>query len=135
MKEVKEKLLRDRFAVLSGIRLVELEKGRAVAELDVEDRHMNGVDIVQGGVYFTLADFAFAAAVNSHGRVAVAVKCDITFFKAVKEGRLRAVAEEVSLGKRIAHYRVNIYSGAEKPVAVFSGTAFRTEEVIGKTAE
>ena len=135
MKEVEKKLLRDRFALLSGIRLVEIEKGRASAELDIEDKHMNGVDIVQGGVYFTLADFAFAAAVNSHGRVAVAVKCDITFFKAVKKGKLRAVAEEISPGKRIAHYRVNIYNGDEKPVAVFTGTAFRTDELIGETAD
>ena len=135
MKEIEEKLLRDRFAVLSGVRLVELEKGRAVAELEIEEKHMNGVDIVQGGVYFTLADFAFAAAVNSHGRVAVAVKCDITFFKAVKKGTLRAVAEEISLGKRIAHYRVNLYNESENPVAVFTGTAFRKEEIIGKAAE
>jgi len=53
---------RDRFAAANGVRLLEAGPGLARACLRLRPSHLNGVDVVQGGAVFTLADFAFAVA-------------------------------------------------------------------------
>ena len=55
----KEVIHNDRFAKYVGIRLVEVGKGYAVTELTLNENHLNGLDRIQGGVIFTLADYAF----------------------------------------------------------------------------
>ena len=51
---------KDRFAKSIGAQLTELREGYSRAELTVEERHLNGADVCQGGVIYTLADLAFA---------------------------------------------------------------------------
>ena len=55
----------DRFAVLAGCELLEVGNGTARARMLVTRDHLNGGGTCQGGALFTLADLAFAAAVNS----------------------------------------------------------------------
>ena len=74
----------DRFAATSGMRLIELGPGFARTTMEIEDRHLNSVGIVQGGAIFTLADLAFAAACNSAGKVAVAISTDLSFVRATR---------------------------------------------------
>ncbi len=45
-----------------GLRLVEWELDRAVVELDVDERHMNGAGVFHGGCMSTLLDTALAHA-------------------------------------------------------------------------
>jgi len=124
-----EQILRnDRFANHNEIRLVSIEKGEATAEMTVTENHLNGVDIIQGGALFTLADFAFAAASNSHGRIAVASNASISFFKGVSSGKLTAFAKEISSGKTLGTYSVDILDETGAKIAFFSGTAFMKGE-------
>ena len=83
---------RDRFAAGAGIRLVECGPGRAVARMALRPGHLNGVDVAQGGAVFTLADFAFAVACNSHGPVALAIDVSVSFLAATRRGTLTATA-------------------------------------------
>lgn len=128
LKKLEKILLNDRFAGTNGIRLVSIGKGEAVAEMDVQDHHLNGVNIIQGGAIFTLADFAFAAASNSHGRIAVAANASIHFFKGVSGGKLYARAKEHSSGKTLATYCVDVVDEQENRIALFNGTAFMKGE-------
>ena len=64
---------KDRFAKTSGIRLLEASPGYAKAEMVINENHLNAVGVVQGGAIFTLADFTFAVASNSHGKMALAI--------------------------------------------------------------
>ena len=57
----------DRFAARCGIELLAVSPGQARARMSLRPDHLNGLGSVQGGAIFTLADFAFAAASNSHG--------------------------------------------------------------------
>src|SRR5512140_3457723 len=91
----------DRFAKHSGIELVSVSPGQATARMVLQPQHLNGVGTVQGGAIFTLADFAFAAAANSHGKVAVAVNVSITFMKAATTGVLTAEAREISRNSKL----------------------------------
>ncbi len=117
-------LANDRFANLSGIRLISAGEGKAVAELEIADQHLNGVNIIQGGAIFTLADFTFAAASNSRGRIAVATNATISFLKGISGGKLKAVASEIRAGKTIGNYVVEVFDEHENLVAHFTGTAF-----------
>ena len=124
IKKLEKILLNDRFAGNNDIKLVSIGKGEAVAELVISEKHLNGVNIIQGGALFTLADFAFAAASNSHGRIAVAANATINFFKGISSGKLVAKAREHSSGKTLATYLVEITDEEGTRIALFSGTAF-----------
>jgi acyl-CoA thioesterase len=124
IKKLEQILLNDRFASSNNIHLVSIGKGEAIAEMTVAENHLNGVNIIQGGALFTLADFAFAAASNSHGRIAVAANATINFFKGVSSGKLTAKAKEHSSGKTLATYIVEITDEEGNKIALFNGTAF-----------
>ena len=127
LEEIKKMLSGDKFVEYIGITLDEIGEGRAVASVVINKNHYNGVGIVQGGVYFTLADYAFAAASNSRGKIAVAIHCSINFIKPVKEGKLTAIAEEISCSNKLSIYDVKVYNDKNELVAGYNGTAFRKE--------
>ena len=76
----------DRFATINGMRLLELRPGYAKTSMAVEDRHLNSVGTVHGGAIFTLADFAFGAAVKTGGKVAPLINSSVSFLKATRTG-------------------------------------------------
>jgi acyl-CoA thioesterase len=130
--ELRALFSRDRFAKLNGIELVEVGEGRATARMVVEDRHLNGVDVAQGGAIFTLADLAFAAACNSHGTIAVAINVSISFVQAARPGVLTAEATEVAMNPKLSSCTVHVKDGAGSLVAVFQGMAYRKKDTIAE---
>lgn len=129
-----EKILKvfenDRFADISNIEVVDISPGKATAKMEVNDIHLNSIGTVHGGALFTLADFTFALAANSHGNVTVAINANISYFKAVKTGVLTANARELSSGGRIASYTVDINDDFGDLVCVFQGMAYRKRDKI-----
>jgi acyl-CoA thioesterase len=120
----------DQFARLCHIELVSVEPGHAVAQLRLAPDHLNGYHIAQGGVIFTLADHAFAAAANSHGTIAVAISISITFIKAATSGTLRAEAREVAKNPKLGTYSVEVRDEQNELIAQFQGLVYRKHERI-----
>jgi acyl-CoA thioesterase len=131
MPDARLLLSQDRFAAHIGITLESVESGHARARLRIAPEHLNGVGIVQGGVIFTLADFAFAAAANSTGSLAVAIDVSISFLKAVTEGELVAEAREEAAAGRTSTSLVRVTDQAGTLVAIFKGTAYRKRDGEG----
>lgn len=121
---------RDRFSHLLGMELVSAGAGSAAARMRVGAKHHNGVASAHGGAIFGLADFAFAMASNSHGTIAVAIQCSITYMKAVSEGMLLAEAREVSCNKKLGTYEVTITDESGDLVARFQGLAYRKSHPV-----
>ena len=121
---------KDRFAALVGIKLVEVKPGYAKANMEITDKHLNAVDIVQGGVTFTLADFAFAAASNSYGQVSLGINANISYFQPPRGKMLIAEAQEISATKKIANYNVDIYDEEKNVVARFTGIVYRKKDKL-----
>ena len=120
----------DRWAALAGAKLAEVREGYARVRMRLRPEHLNGVGVVRGGAVFTLADFAFAVASNSHGTVAVALDVAITFARAARTGVLVAEAREESVSRRVSVCNVRVTDAAGEVIALFRGTAFRKEESL-----
>ena len=120
----------DKFAERANIELLSVSPGAARAKMTLQPHHWNGYGTVQGGAIFTLADFAFAAASNSHGTVAVAINVSITFMKAGQTGTLWAEAREISRNHKLGSYTVEVKDDQGELVALFQGLVYRKSEKI-----
>ena len=120
----------DRYAALSNIELLTAGPGHATAKMTLHPHHLNALRTVQGGAIFTLADFTFAVACNSHGTVAVALNVSITFMKAATAGTLWAEARELSKNFKVGAYAVEVKDDAGDLVAQFQGLAYRKQDKI-----
>jgi acyl-CoA thioesterase len=120
----------DKFAEHANIELLSVSPGQARAKMALHPHHLNGYGTVEGGAIFTLADFAFAAASNSHGTVAVAINVSITFMKAGTNGTLWAEANELSRNFKLGSYTVEVKDDAGELVALFQGLVYRKSEKI-----
>ncbi len=121
----------DRAARNLGISLDDVGPGRCRVSMVVCDKMLNAVGLTHGGITFTLADFAFAVASNSHGRTAVALNANITFTAASRVGdKLIAEASEEMCGGRTATYRVDVRNQNDDLVGLFTGTVYRRDEPV-----
>ena len=130
--DLKAHFLKDRYAEHSGIELLEIGGGRAVARMAMAPFHFNSVGTAHGGAIFTLADFAFAAASNSHGTIALAINVSISFMTAVTRGDavLTADAREISRNAKLASYTVTVTDEKDVLIAIFQGMVYRKKETI-----
>lgn len=105
-----------------GFKIIEMDAGRAILEMTVQEHHANGHGICHGGVTFTLADSAFAFACNSRNQATVAQNNTINYIAPGRVGqRLRAEAREVSLTGRSGIYDVTVSTQDGIIIAEFRG--------------
>jgi len=126
--EVIDYVKNDQFARHSGIEMIEITAERVTAKLRVEKHHLNGVNIVHGGVIFTLADLVFGVLGYVHDRNAVSINASISYFKAVKEGTLFAEGRMVTLTPKLGSYTVHVSDEKGEVVAVFQGLGYRRQK-------
>lgn len=118
----------DRFAALAGVELLEVEEGRARARMLVTEEHLNGGGWCQGGALFTLADLAFAAAVNSHLQLTVSTSSNMTFFKSVPLGAyVYAEATETVNHHRVPFAEVRLTDEQGQLIALFTSSGYRKQ--------
>jgi acyl-CoA thioesterase len=125
MEAMRKALENDAYASHLGIELLSLDAGRARASMPVKNFHTNMHGMVHGGAIFSLADFVFQAASNSHGVLAVAVQAGITYLQAPRRKILYAEANEVSRTRRLATYSIRVTEEGDRLVAMFQGTVYR----------
>lgn len=119
----------DVFASGIGCRIVEIRKGYARTELTVEERHLNGAGVCQGGVLFTLGDLAFAAVANSCGILSVGINNSISFIKSAQLGEtVTAECTEVAEHHKLPNTEIKIKNSKGEVLAVMTGMAYRTSK-------
>ncbi|MDL2323440.1 PaaI family thioesterase [Bacteroidales bacterium OttesenSCG-928-A17] len=123
--KIEEFFKNDRYAVFSGVELLEVKPGYARAQMKIKDMHLNAGNVVQGGAIFTLADLTFAAAVNAYGNLAMSIETSIRYFKGVGEGTLFAEAVALNVHPKLATFEVKVTNEANDLIAIFTATAFR----------
>lgn len=121
---------KDLFARHTGIELLDVGPGWSKVAMKIEPFHYNAAGTVHGGAIFTLADFAFAAASNSHGTLAMAINASVSFVKAATTGTLFAEAREQSLNPKLASYSVTVTDDGNSVVAIFQGMVYRKKDSL-----
>ena len=108
LEEVRKIFEADRFATENGAVIDEIGPRSAICSLAITGSHRNAMGAVMGGVYFMLADFAFAVAANWEKMGCVSLHSDISFLGSAKGQRLIAKAVCVKDGRTTACYRVDV---------------------------
>ncbi len=102
------------FYKLLKMKIEDVKENYARLSIEIDDRHIQFLERVHGGVIASLADSAAAWAIygsNDLKGVPVTVEMKINFLKPVKSGRLVAEARNVHKGSRIFVGDVDVRSG------------------------
>jgi acyl-CoA thioesterase len=115
----------DPYARAQGFELVAVEDDVIIVSLTVRPDQVNFLGGTHGGVLFSLADCAFSLASNAHGEPAVAIDTHLAITAASDiDETLTATAREMTRGRSLATYRVDVERSDGRTVALFTGTVF-----------
>ncbi len=133
MLESGEKILRGEIspppiARLLGFALKAIEPGRAVFEMEVDERHHNPMGTLHGGIYCDLADAAMGyayAATLGEGETFTTVELKINFFRPMGRGKLVAEAKVIRAGSTLGYVECDVKDQAGKLVAKAASTCMK----------
>ena len=128
IEELKAFFANDRVATGMGFEIAEVDSDHCVVTADVEDKHLNGINIVQGGVLFTLADFACAVAANADTPAFVSADGNISYLCAGTGKKLIANAKVTRKGKTLTFCTAEITDETDKLLATASFTMCRVKQ-------
>lgn len=126
---------RDPYAQLLRMELVRCEPGYAMTRVTITDDMLNFNGTANGGLIFSLADYAFAAASNAYGQTAVGIHTHMSYHAAGKVGDvLTCAAHEVKRSRRLAVYDMRTINAKGELVSTMEGTVYiKNERVTGET--
>ena len=120
------KIENESFARKLGLRLIKLDRGYALVEMEPQEDTENIFGMTHGGAIFSLIDEAFQASCNSHGTVALALNVNVTYHHAPGRGaRLRAESKEIHRSKKTATYDIRVMDDKNELIASCLALAYR----------
>lgn len=125
LEEAKQFFVKDRFATENGMTLDEIGDDWAKASVTLTERHRNAQGGIMGGVIFTLADLAFAAACNSVHSPSVAQQMSVNFLSGSRGSKLFAYAECIKDGRTSGVYNITVTDDLGRDIAFITGIAFK----------
>ncbi len=124
LERVRKFFRNDLFATEAGAFIEEIDDHYAKVSLSLNEHHKNAAGGIMGGVYFTLADFAFAVAANWQRVGTVSINTDISFIGVPKTDRIFAETELLKNGRTTCCYNVRVYDEDNNPVAAVKFLGF-----------
>ena len=122
-------------AGLVGFRIVEVEPGRAVFELEAGPQHANPMGTLHGGILCDIADAAMGIAYAStlgEGESFTTLELKINFFKPVWKAKLRAEGRIVKKGKTVGMTECDVFDEKGSLVAKASSTCLTLSGEMAK---
>ena len=116
---------------LLGFVLKAIEPGRAVFEMEVDERHHNPMGTLHGGIYCDLADAAMGyayAATLGEGESFTTVELKINFLRAVRKATLTAEARVVKAGSTLGYVECDVKDQTGKLVARAASTCMKLSQ-------
>jgi len=112
-----------------GFRMVAVERGRAVMELTLDDRHANPFGTGHGGLIADLADAAMGAA--CHSTLADDQKCStlelkISFLRPALSGVLRAEGKVLKDGRTVSFLECDVTDAGGDLIARATATLLKS---------
>ena len=106
---------------------MEIGDGYARAQMTVTEAHVNGANVCQGGAIFTLADLAFAAAVNSGGLMTVGTSNSITYLRSARIGDVLTAEARQEDHHKMPFCEIRVTNQDGLLVCVMTGSAYRRQ--------
>ncbi len=104
-----------------GLHFVKAAPNEFVAEIEIDERHLQPYGIVHGGVYAgmieTLCSTGAALNVFSEGKSAVGLENTTSFLRAVRSGTLRCTARPILTGRRSHVWEAQVTDDRDRLVA------------------
>ena len=116
---------------LIGFALKSVEPGRAVFEMEADERHHNPMGTLHGGIYCDLADAAMGyayAATLAAGESFTTVELKINFLRAVRKASLTAEARVVKAGSTLGYVECDVKDQDGKLVAKAASTCMKLRQ-------
>jgi uncharacterized protein (TIGR00369 family) len=113
---------------LLGFVLKAIEPGRAVFEMEADERHHNPMGTLHGGVYCDLADAAMGyayAATLGEGETFTTIELKINFLRAVRKATLTAEGRVVKAGSTVGYIECDVKDQAGRLVARAASTCMK----------
>lgn len=122
---------KERYAKKMGLRLIKLEPGHAIVELDPQADFTNIFGMTHGGAIFSLIDEAFEVSCNAHGTVAVALSMTITYHRPPDpKSKLRAESVELHRSTKTGTYEIKVTDEHKALIASCTALAYRKKEKL-----
>lgn len=119
LEEAKEFFKGDRYAVeQTAIEIVAVGDGYSKCKLEVQGFHKNALGHVMGGVYFTIADYAFAVATNDKEHATVTTTSQISYLRALKGNTLYAECKTIKNGRTTCFCQIDLTDNDGNLIAV-----------------
>jgi len=116
---------------LIGFSLTQIEYGRAIIELEVNDRHTNPFGTVHGGIICDIADAAMGAACHStlaNDEICSTLEIKISFLQRAPKERLRAEGRVLKEGHNISFLECDITDSSGNLIARATGTLMKSKQ-------
>jgi len=121
-----------------GFKLIEVGLRTATMEIVTDtQKHANPMGTVHGGVWCDIADAAIGTAHATsleEGESFTSIDLQINFFRPAWNGRIRAVAKPVNVGRQVSRYVCDILRDDDKLVAQITSTVMtlRGDQASGR---
>ncbi len=102
----------------TDIKIIEVSDHYSKCELEISRMHMNADNKVMGGVFYTLADFAFAVATDAKNTKTVTTSSTISYLSPAKGKKLIAECRMIKEGKTLCTYETLIQDDSGTKVAL-----------------
>lgn len=119
-------------------KLIDVGPGTATMEMVADtDKHANPMGTIHGGVFCDMADAAIGTAhatTLAEGESFTTIDLQINFFRPVWNGRIRAIARPVNVGRQVSRYVCDIVRDDDKLVAQVASTVMtlRGDQASGR---
>ena len=136
MLEVGQQMVRgerEHFPVarLVGLVMKAIEPGRAVFEMQAQERHHNPLGTLHGGIYCDLADAAMGwayAATLGEGESFTTIELKINFLRAVRAATLTAEGKVVKAGSTLGYVECAVTDEQGRLVARATSTCMKLKK-------
>jgi len=129
IQSIERQVRKEKYAQKLGLRLIKVEPGYAMVEMEPQEELTNIFGMTHGGAIFSLIDEAFEVSCNAHGTVAVALSMTITYHRAAdQKSRLRAESVEIHRSAKTGTYEIKVTNEHSDLIASCTALAYRKKE-------
>ena len=126
LEEARAFFANDKYAIeVTGIVIEAVGEHYAKCSLKLDNRHLNAVGHVMGGVIYTMADLTFAVSTNFRAdRPTVTNVAQISYMEPPSGDTLYSESRLLRDGKHICFYEIRVWDSTGKEIAVVSMNGF-----------